>query len=158
MWSSCDPGRGCITVAQWHTIASGAVLGSSLRNASMLLIYSQNPSCLSRGSHSSAGESVRLITVRSAVQARVGPLQRVEHGEQLRSWQRLHHCCAVAYNCKRCASPEGSHGPAGQRAQPIITRSPVQVCAMPRCCSFEHRILPAFPEGLIAQLVRAYGQ
>ena len=37
----------------------------------------------SHGSRSSAGESVRPITVRSAVQARVGPLQGVEHVEQL---------------------------------------------------------------------------
>ena len=49
------------------------VRGSSLRNASMCLSDTQNSSCLSRGSHSSAGQSVRLITVRSAVQARVGP-------------------------------------------------------------------------------------
>ena len=49
------------------------VRGSSPRGASMLFTLIGHPSCLSRGSHSSAGQSVRLITARSAVQARVGP-------------------------------------------------------------------------------------
>ena len=92
MSSSCDPGTGCIIVAQWkrlprvrisrglpwpswpeRTANNHKVRGSSLRDGSVLLIQSQNPSCLSRGSHSSAGQSVRLITVRSAAQACVGP-------------------------------------------------------------------------------------
>ena len=102
MSSSCDPGTGCIIVAQWkrlprvrisrglpwpswpeRTANTHKVRGSSLRDTLMLLIDTENPSCLSRGSHSSAGQSVRLITVRSAVQARMGPLQGVKHLEQL---------------------------------------------------------------------------
>ena len=94
MSSSCDPGTGCITVAQWkrlprvrisrglpwpswpeRTANNHKVRGSSLRDTLMLLIDTQNPSRSSRGSRSSAGQSVRLITVRSAVQARVGPCQ-----------------------------------------------------------------------------------
>ena len=102
MSSSCDPGTGCIIVAQWkrlprvrisrglpwpswpeRTANNHKVRGSSLRDGSVLLIESQNPSCLSRGSHSSVGQSVRPITVRSAVQARVGPLCSADNAHSI---------------------------------------------------------------------------
>ena len=66
-----------------RTANNHKVRGSSLRDTLMLLIDTENPSCLSRGSHSSAGQSVRPITVRSGVQARVGPLQWMKHVAQL---------------------------------------------------------------------------
>ena len=93
-------------------------------------------------SHSSAGQSVRLITVRSAAQARVGP--------DICVVRRRDHCAGLL----RC----GLHGPMWVARPRQTDADAVKGFAG----TVQHwqlsLLLSAFPMGLIAQLVRAYGQ
>ena len=104
-------------------------------------------------SHSSAGQSVRLITVRSAAQARVGPLLRTAAHACARSACRLAglrpaSCLNHELGCgQACTQPTSisvqiqmqasrSHSSAGQSVRLITVRSAAQARVGPKVQSY----------------------
>ena len=139
------------------------VPGSSLRNASMLLIETQNPSCLSRGSHSSAGQSVRPITVRSAFQARVGPCTLCVHRcSSGAGWCREAEHRRMVCRSDTCFTRRKPGFESPRPAKPLIITcafsSTRMMVGRPNSALKPEAARPKSSLGLIAQLVRAYGQ
>ena len=100
-------------------------------------------------SHSSAGQSVRLITVRSAAQARVGPHYvqwhvqarpslsppHLAHGWSTVASVRAKGACSGRLCCSDASADDlasRSHSSAGQSVRPITVRSAVQARVGPK--------------------------
>ena len=119
----------CAAARTGATLQSGAARRSTDRGAI--------------GSHSSAGQSVRPITVRSAVQARVGPSVCAAGGAGCS--HLLPGMCAAARTGATLQSGAagrgtdmgaiGSHSSAGQSVRPITVRSAVQARVGPSVCA-----------------------
>ena len=124
---------------------------------------SSSPSKIFIRSHSSAGQSARPITVRSAVQARVGPCTLCVHRcSSGAGWCREAENRRMVCRSDTCFTRRKPGFESPRPAKPLIITcvfsSTRMMAVRPISALKPEAARPKSSLGLIAQLVRAYGQ